>query len=120
MLAGFGGKRPYLQNEDHAGQNSEEGSNGGVSETAFRDEALQNCLQDFARGIDDFLDIMLIDTVELIQRLEPAVAIRRPRSWLSILCRIITLGGLIGHGRPSIDDRLQGEGIDIETYSCIR
>lgn len=78
-----------------------------MSETTFGDEAVQYCLQNFARGINDFLDIMLIDTIELIQRLEPAVAaIRRPRCWLAILSLALILSGLIGHGSPSVDDRL--------------
>lgn len=78
-----------------------------MSETTFGDEAVQYCLQNFARGINDFLDIMLIDTVKLIQRLEPAVAaIRRPQCWLAILSLAMTLSGLIGHSSPSIDDSL--------------
>lgn len=78
-----------------------------MSETTFRDKAFQYCLQDFARRINDFLDIMLINTVELVQRLEPAAAaVRRPRSWLAILGLVMSLGGFVGHGSPSINDRL--------------
>lgn len=50
---------------------------------------------------------MLIDTVEFIQRLEPATAvIGRPRSGLAILGVVMALSGLIGHCSPPINYRL--------------
>lgn len=115
MLPGGFRQRTYLQDEDHSRQDSEKSSNRCVSQTTFGDEAFQYSLQNFARGIDDFLNIMLIDTVELIQRLKPTVAaVRGPRYWLAILCLVLTLSGLIGHGSPSVNDRLQSEGIYIK------
>lgn len=100
---------PCLEDKDHAGKNSEKCPYWTMLQMIARYEALQHSLQNLARRINYFLNVLFIDAVQFHKHTQGINRrwIARPRS----VC------GVVVHRSPTLNDGLQCEAVDVDTWN---